>query len=70
MKNYDSDNDVTSIHSIVTENEMDFQSGNEAPEDGFYQEDKIIKNYVIKRILRPGVGVAKPSKHDYLECKL
>ena len=63
------DSDCVSLHSIVTDVEMDFNSGNEAPEDFYYQETKIKKNYVVKRILKPGLGVEKPSKHDYLEIE-
>jgi|LauGreDrversion4_2_1035121.scaffolds.fasta_scaffold1242608_2 hypothetical protein len=47
--NESSDSNV-SIHSIVTDRE-DFNSDNEAPEDEPGQEDKIIKNHVVKKIL-------------------
>lgn len=60
---------AVSVHSIVTDNEEDLNSGNEAPEDLHYQEVKIIKNYVIKRILKPGKGLEKPSKTDFVESK-
>ena len=69
-ENIDNDSDkAVSIHSIVTENDDALHSGNEAPEDMYYQEVKIVKNYVVKRILTPGKGYEKPSKHDYLESK-
>lgn len=47
--NESSDSNV-SIHSIVTDKE-DFNSDNEAPEDLPGQEDKIIKNHVVKKII-------------------
>jgi hypothetical protein len=46
----DSDSNV-SIHSIVTDKD-DFDSDNEAPEDKPGQVDKIIKNHVVKQIIK------------------
>ena len=47
----DVDDDNISIHSIVSDIQ-DFDSDNEAPEDKEGQIDKIIKNQVVKKILK------------------
>ena len=47
---------------------VDFDSDNEAPEDKLGQKDKIIKNHVIKEIIKPGKGLSKPSRFDFLIC--
>jgi hypothetical protein len=49
-ENNESSDSHVSLHSIVSDKE-DFNSDNEAPEDEAGQEDKIIKNHVIKKIL-------------------
>lgn len=53
------DSDTDSIHSIVTDRGEDiyiypddFNSDNEAPEDKPGQVDKIVKNHVIKKIIK------------------
>ena len=54
----DSDDSVVSLHSIVTENRKkslnkeNFESDNEAPEDKLGDVQKIIKNHVLKEILK------------------
>lgn len=58
-----------SVDSIVSINYDNLDSGNEAPEDFVYLKEKIIKNYVTKTVLLPGVGYDKPSKHDLVDCK-
>lgn len=78
MNDYDSSDSAVSIHSIVSDNE-DFNSDNEAPNDKFGQIDKIIKNHVTKMILvvkwifksinKPGEGLNKPSKSDFIISK-
>lgn len=61
-------NDTISITSIseYSRNEID-GSGDEAPEDKVYQETKIYKNYILKRIIKPGIGLEKPFKNDYIK---
>ena len=54
-----------SIHSIVSD-QASFDSDIEAPQDSVGQQDKIILNHVVKTIVKPGIGVDKPSKHDYI----
>lgn len=58
-----------SLDSIVSINYDNLDSGNEAPEDFTYLKEKIIKNYVTKTILLPGVDYERPSKNDYIDCK-
>ena len=62
------DADNISINSIVSD-QPEFDSDTEIPKDKEGQEDKIILNHVVKRILVPGVGLDKPSKHDFLHIK-
>jgi hypothetical protein len=57
-----------SVDSIVSINYDNLDSGNEAPEDFVYLREKIIKNYVTKTVILPGIGYDKPSKHDLVEC--
>ena len=60
--------DNISINSIVSD-QPEFDSDTEIPKDKAGQEDKIILNHVVKRIVVPGFGLDKPSKHDYLHIK-
>ena len=60
--------DNISINSIVSD-QPEFDSDTEIPRDLTGQEDKIILNHVVKRILVPGVGCDKPSKYDFLNIK-
>ena len=60
--------DNISINSIVSD-QPEFDSDTEIPKDKEGQEDKIILNHVVKRILVPGIGLDKPSKHDFLHIK-
>ena len=62
------DADNISINSIVSD-QPEFDSDTEIPQDKEGQEDKIILNHVVKRIIVPGIGFDKPSKHDYLHIK-
>ena len=62
------DADNISINSIVSD-QPEFDSDTEIPKDKEGQEDKIILNHVVKRIVVPGVGLDKPSKHDFLHIK-
>ena len=57
-----------SINSIVSD-QPEFDSDTEIPKDKEGQEDKIILNHVVKRIVVPGFGLDKPSKHDFLHIK-
>jgi hypothetical protein len=57
--NYDSSDSEVSIHSIVTDNGNvrglyleNIDSDNEAPEDKTGQSEKIIKNHVVKTIVK------------------
>lgn len=60
--------DNISINSIVSD-QPEFDSDTEIPKDQTGQEDKIILNHVVKRIIVPGIGCDKPSKYDYLNIK-
>ncbi len=60
--------DNVSINSIVSD-QPEFDSDTEIPRDLTGQEDKIILNHVVKRILVPGLGFDKPSKYDFLNIK-
>ena len=60
--------DNISINSIVSD-QPEFDSDTEIPKDKEGQEDKIILNHVVKRIEVPGIGLDKPSKHDFLHIK-
>ena len=60
--------DNISINSIVSD-QPEFDSDTEIPKDKIGQEDKIILNHVVKRIILPGYGCDKPAKHDYLNIK-
>ena len=60
--------DNISINSIVSD-QPEFDSDTEIPKDRVGQEDKIILNHVVKRILSPGYGCDKPSKYDHLHIK-
>ena len=62
------DADNISINSIVSD-QPEFDSDTEIPKDKEGQEDKIILNHVVKRIVVPGFGLDKPSKHDFLHIK-
>ena len=62
------DADNISINSIVSD-QPEFDSDTEIPKDKEGQEDKIILNHVVKRIVVPGYGLDKPSKHDFLHIK-
>ena len=62
------DADNISINSIVSD-QPEFDSDTEIPKDKSGQEDKIILNHVVKRIVVPGIGLDKPSKHDFLHIK-
>ena len=62
------DADNISIKSIVSD-QPEFDSDTEIPKDKEGQEDKIILNHVVKRIVVPGYGLDKPSKHDFLHIK-
>ena len=62
------DADNISINSIVSD-QPEFDSDTEIPKDREGQEDKIILNHVVKRIVVPGYGLDKPSKHDFLHIK-
>ena len=62
------DVDNISINSIVSD-QPEFDSDTEIPKDKEGQEDKIILNHVVKRIVVPGYGLDKPSKHDFLHIK-
>ena len=62
------DADNISINSIVSD-QPEFDSDTEIPKDKSGQEDKIILNHVVKRIVVPGIGFDKPSKHDFLHIK-
>ena len=64
----DKDADNVSINSIVSD-QPEFDSDTEIPQDKEGQEDKIILNHVVKRIVVPGIGLDKPSKHDFLCIK-
>ena len=59
------DADNISINSIVSD-QPEFDSDTEIPKDQTGQEDKIILNHVVKRIIIPGTGCDKPSKYDFL----
>ena len=59
------DADNISINSIVSD-QPEFDSDTEIPVDKEGQEDKIILNHVVKRIIVPGTGLDKPAKHDFL----
>ncbi len=61
----DKDADNISINSIVSD-QPEFDSDTEIPVDKEGQEDKIILNHVVKRIIVPGTGLDKPAKHDFL----
>ena len=60
--------DNISINSIVSD-QPEFDSDTEIPKDQTGQEDKIILNHVVKRIIIPGIGCDKPSKYDFLHIK-
>ena len=60
--------DNISINSIVSD-QPEFDSDTEIPKDQTGQEDKIILNHVVKRIIIPGIGCDKPSKYDFLNIK-
>ena len=60
--------DNISINSIVSD-QPEFDSDTEIPRDLTGQEDKIILNHVVKRIIVPGLGCDKPSKYDFLNIK-
>lgn len=60
--------DNISINSIVSD-QPEFDSDTEIPKDRIGQEDKIILNHVVKRIISPGYGCDKPSKYDHLHIK-
>ena len=60
--------DNISINSIVSD-QPEFDSDTEIPKDRVGQEDKIILNHVVKRIISPGYGCDKPSKYDHLHIK-
>ena len=60
--------DNISINSIVSD-QPEFDSDTEIPKDRIGQEDKIILNHVVKRIISPGYGCDKPSKYDHLHLK-
>ena len=60
--------DKISINSIVSD-QPEFDSDTEIPKDQTGQEDKIILNHVVKRIIVPGIGCDKPSKYDFLNIK-
>ena len=62
------DADNISINSIVSD-QPEFDSDTEIPKDKEGQEDKIFLNHVVKRIVVPGYGLDKPSKHDFLHIK-
>ena len=62
------DADNISINSIISD-QPEFDSDTEIPKDKEGQEDKIILNHVVKRIVVPGYGLDKPSKHDFLHIK-
>ena len=62
------DADNVSVNSIVSD-QPEFDSDTEIPKDKEGQEDKIILNHVVKRIVVPGYGLDKPSKHDFLHIK-
>ena len=62
------DADNISVNSIVSD-QPEFDSDTEIPKDKEGQEDKIILNHVVKRIVVPGFGLDKPSKHDFLHIK-
>ena len=67
-ENDEKDADNISINSIVSD-QPEFDSDTEIPKDKEGQEDKIILNHVVKRIVVPGFGLDKPSKHDFLHIK-
>ena len=67
-ENEEKDADNISINSIVSD-QPEFDSDTEIPKDKAGQEDKIILNHVVKRIVVPGFGLDKPSKHDFLHIK-
>ena len=67
-ENDEKDADNISINSIVSD-QPEFDSDTEIPKDKEGQEDKIILNHVVKRIVVPGIGLDKPSKHDFLHIK-
>ena len=60
--------DNISINSIVSD-QPEFDSDTEIPKDQTGQEDKIILNHVVKKIIIPGIGCDKPSKYDFLNIK-
>ena len=64
----DKEADNISINSIVSD-QPEFDSDTEIPKDQTGQEDKIILNHVVKRIIIPGTGCDKPAKYDFLHIK-